>query len=178
MGHLCRSDIRSPLVYLPGLGAFILEYRTAQLMRVALHTSILGSMLWSCGQWRPGRTQVVERWNFVQDKYGWWRWYHVAADGVVTKSAQTFPQHGFCVADAKKHGWKWPIPRGLPHSVRPPKQLTVMQHLTWPSNVERRYTDANAVLNYGTPSPIARNGHGGASTKGRCLPPGPRVLNA
>ena len=44
----------------------------------------------------PGRTQVVERRNFVQDEYGWWRWYHVAADGVVTKSAQTFPQHGFC----------------------------------------------------------------------------------
>ena len=45
---------------------------------------------------------MLERWNFVKDQRGSWRWYHVDANATVTNSVRTFPGHDLCVANAKK----------------------------------------------------------------------------
>ena len=70
---------------------------------------------------------MLERWNFVRDRDHSWRWFYIEADSSITNSAKTFPEHGLCVADARKHGWRWSAARGKLHLVRSPKASNVSE---------------------------------------------------
>ena len=50
---------------------------------------------------------MLDRWKFIKDRRGSWRCYYTEADGSISPSASSFPNHGVCMADAKRNGWKW-----------------------------------------------------------------------
>jgi hypothetical protein len=63
---------------------------------------------------------MLERWNFVKEQNGFWRWFYIEADSSITNSTAAFPEHGLCIADAKKHGWRWAARRRKLHLVPRP----------------------------------------------------------
>jgi len=55
----------------------------------------------------PGRTTVVDYWDFFQDNDGRWRWrYSSAEEQRVSECAQGYATPDDCIADARRHGYR------------------------------------------------------------------------